>query len=154
MKKLLLILLFLFITIEVYSKEEEIKPKNDSNYIDLFCKQKCVGSYTLVQFEELLSNNQIILDLTEAEKNARVEIYLSDKEYTFKDGVYIGLIYIQWKKEEEKSKKLIVIKEIKIKATLRLQNVEPSIFEQIDNFYGTVAKIGFPIVLILIIIGL
>lgn len=154
MKKLLLILLFLFITIEVYSKEEEIKPKNDSNYIDLFCKQKCVGSYTLVQFEELLSNNQIILDLTEAEKNARVEIYLSDKEYTFKDGVYIGLIYIQWKKEEEKSKKLIVIKEIKIKATLTLQNVEPSIFEQIDNFYGTVAKIGFPIVLILIIIGL
>lgn len=113
--------------------------------VDIYYDNKYIQSYTLEQFKELVLNAEFSVMLTEAEESNKIKVVLSDKEYTFADGVYQGFLLFIWESDTG------IIKQLKVKATLNLSDPSQPIFDKIREKYRTVAEIVLPIAILIIL---
>lgn len=133
MKKL--VFLFLFLSSFVYAEKD----------IPIKCYNGVTGEYLQTykasHLQALMSNSEKLLFQEALEKNNQIYIKLSDDIYKFKDGTYEGYMSIIWGDKD-------IYKKLTIKTTLQIEKNEDSWFVKLDESYGTISKIMFPIMII------
>ena len=115
------------------------------------------GEYTFIQFKAMADAAGILLEQKEAEENQRIFINMTENPWVMTDGKYKTVVKIIWTDDKGK-----VIKQIDESVTLALDlkdlTISGALWNDIDRYYTTTAKWGFPVsvavIILMIVLGI